>query len=82
MKTLQEFRQGGGIVVEQVSMVGLTAEVLDVIFNDALLRKFRSNLQRMDRANSLTLMLTDLDEIVAEFRKNNVGGPKQPAVVT
>ena len=46
-------------------MAALHAEVLDTIFNDWLLRKFRGNLQRMDRANSLELMLDDLDEIVA-----------------
>jgi UDP-N-acetylglucosamine--N-acetylmuramyl-(pentapeptide) pyrophosphoryl-undecaprenol N-acetylglucosamine transferase len=56
-------RQGGGIVVEQTRLATMGAEVLDVIFNDWLLRKFRGNLQRMDRANSLDLMLTDLEEL-------------------
>lgn len=58
-------RQGGGLVVEQTFLAALHAEVLDTIFNDWLLRKFRGNLQRMDRANSLELMLDDLDEIVS-----------------
>jgi UDP-N-acetylglucosamine--N-acetylmuramyl-(pentapeptide) pyrophosphoryl-undecaprenol N-acetylglucosamine transferase len=58
-------RQGGGLVVEQAFLAALHAEVLDTIFNDWLLRKFRGNLQRMDRANSLELMLDDLDELVA-----------------
>ena len=58
-------RQGGGLAVEQVFLAALHAEVLDTIFNDWLLRKFRGNLQRMDRANSLELMLDDLDELVA-----------------
>jgi UDP-N-acetylglucosamine--N-acetylmuramyl-(pentapeptide) pyrophosphoryl-undecaprenol N-acetylglucosamine transferase len=57
-------RQGGGIVVAQSRLDHLHAEVLDIIFNDWLLRKFRGNLQRMDRANSLDLMLDDLEEIV------------------
>ncbi|RFC41965.1 MAG: UDP-N-acetylglucosamine--N-acetylmuramyl-(pentapeptide) pyrophosphoryl-undecaprenol N-acetylglucosamine transferase [Verrucomicrobia bacterium] len=57
-------RQGGGLVVEQALIATLHAEVLDTIFNDWLLRKFRGNLQRMDRANSLELMLDDLDELV------------------
>jgi UDP-N-acetylglucosamine--N-acetylmuramyl-(pentapeptide) pyrophosphoryl-undecaprenol N-acetylglucosamine transferase len=61
-------RQGAGIVVHQTSVNSLTAEVMDVIFNDALLRKFRSNLQRMDRVNSLAVMLADLEELIA-------GGP-------
>jgi UDP-N-acetylglucosamine--N-acetylmuramyl-(pentapeptide) pyrophosphoryl-undecaprenol N-acetylglucosamine transferase len=56
-------RQGGGIVVPQSQLGQLEAEVMDVIFNDWLLRKFRGNLQRMDRANSLDLMLGDLEEI-------------------
>ncbi|MGH7944152.1 MAG: UDP-N-acetylglucosamine--N-acetylmuramyl-(pentapeptide) pyrophosphoryl-undecaprenol N-acetylglucosamine transferase [Opitutaceae bacterium] len=56
-------RQGGGIVIAQEQLGQLHAEVLDVIFNDWLLRKFRGNLQRMDRANSLDLMLRDLEEL-------------------
>ncbi|MSU49972.1 MAG: UDP-N-acetylglucosamine--N-acetylmuramyl-(pentapeptide) pyrophosphoryl-undecaprenol N-acetylglucosamine transferase [Opitutus sp.] len=56
-------RQGGGLVVSQTQLGQLHAEVLDVVFNDWLLRKFRGNLQRMDRANSLDLMLADLEEI-------------------
>ena len=58
-------RQGGGVVVAQTALDRLHAEVLDVIFNDWLLGKFRSNLKRMDRANSLELMLHDLEEISA-----------------
>jgi len=57
-------RQGGGLVVEQAFIAALHAEVLDTIFNDWLLRKFRANLERMDRENSLELMLGDLEEIV------------------
>ncbi|HVU23514.1 MAG TPA: UDP-N-acetylglucosamine--N-acetylmuramyl-(pentapeptide) pyrophosphoryl-undecaprenol N-acetylglucosamine transferase [Opitutus sp.] len=71
-------RQGGGIVIEQAALPRLRAEVLDMIFNDALLRKFRGNLQRMDRANSLEFMLADLEEITAPKRG---GTPQaQPAV--
>lgn len=58
-------QQGGGITVDQSALSGLRAEVLDVIFNDALLRTFRGNLQRMDRVNSLGFMLGDLEEIAA-----------------
>ncbi|MEO6873624.1 MAG: UDP-N-acetylglucosamine--N-acetylmuramyl-(pentapeptide) pyrophosphoryl-undecaprenol N-acetylglucosamine transferase [Opitutaceae bacterium] len=58
-------RQGGGLVLEQTFLAALHAEVLDTIFNDWLLRKFRANLQRMDRSNSLELMLDDLDDLVA-----------------
>jgi UDP-N-acetylglucosamine--N-acetylmuramyl-(pentapeptide) pyrophosphoryl-undecaprenol N-acetylglucosamine transferase len=58
-------RQGGGIVVEQARLDELQAEVLDTIFNDWLLRRFRSNLKRMDRANPLEQMLADLEEMTA-----------------
>jgi UDP-N-acetylglucosamine--N-acetylmuramyl-(pentapeptide) pyrophosphoryl-undecaprenol N-acetylglucosamine transferase len=54
-------RQGGGLVVEEAALGGLHSEVLDLIFNDWLLRQFRGNLRRMDRANSLELMLADLE---------------------
>jgi len=56
-------RQGGGIVVAQTQLAGLSAEVFDIIFNDWLLRQFRGNLQRMARANSLDLMLHDLEQL-------------------
>jgi UDP-N-acetylglucosamine--N-acetylmuramyl-(pentapeptide) pyrophosphoryl-undecaprenol N-acetylglucosamine transferase len=59
-------RQGGGFVVEEAALGALHSEVLDVIFNDWLLRQFRSNLRRMDRANSLELMLADLDGIAGK----------------
>jgi UDP-N-acetylglucosamine--N-acetylmuramyl-(pentapeptide) pyrophosphoryl-undecaprenol N-acetylglucosamine transferase len=58
-------RQGGGLALDQGMLDGLHAEVLDVIFNDWLLRKFRGNLRRMDRANSLDLMLGDLEAMAA-----------------
>ncbi len=61
-------RQGGGLAIDQTLLNGLHAEVLDVIFNDWLLRKFRGNLRRMDRANSLDIMLRDLEEIAAAPR--------------
>jgi len=56
-------RQGGGLVIEQAALGRLRAEVLDTIFNDALLRTFRANLQRMDRASALDLMLDDLEQL-------------------
>lgn len=58
-------RQGGGIVVPQAQLGQLHSEVLEIVFNDWLLRKFRGNLQRMDRVNALELMLADLAGIAA-----------------
>ncbi len=64
-------RQGGGLVVDQARISGLEAEVLDTIFNEWLLRKFRSNLRRMDRANSLDLVIGDLEALAG-------AGPRRP----
>ncbi|OHE86799.1 MAG: UDP-N-acetylglucosamine--N-acetylmuramyl-(pentapeptide) pyrophosphoryl-undecaprenol N-acetylglucosamine transferase, partial [Verrucomicrobia bacterium RIFCSPLOWO2_12_FULL_64_8] len=54
-------QQCGGLVLDQQYLADLEREVRDVIFNDWLLRKFRANLQRMDRANSLAFILDDLE---------------------
>ncbi len=62
-------RQGGGLVVDQSRLDELHHEVLETIFNDWLLRQFRSNLQRMDRANPLGQLLADLEEVC--LPKNN-----------
>jgi UDP-N-acetylglucosamine--N-acetylmuramyl-(pentapeptide) pyrophosphoryl-undecaprenol N-acetylglucosamine transferase len=70
-------RQGGGVVVDQTKLGQLRAEVLDIIFNDWLLRKFRGNLQRMDRANALAFMLDDLTEAVKTAAAQTSGA--QPA---
>lgn len=66
-------RQGGGIVVEEAALGSLHSEVLDLIFNDWLLRLFRANLERMDRAGSLDVMLADLEEL-ARVRPQRRGG--------
>lgn len=58
-------RQGGGVVIPQEHLGTLIDEVRDTVFNDWLLRKFRANLERMDRANSLGDMLDDLEELTA-----------------
>jgi UDP-N-acetylglucosamine--N-acetylmuramyl-(pentapeptide) pyrophosphoryl-undecaprenol N-acetylglucosamine transferase len=58
-------QQGGGRVIEQTKLSRLRAEVLDVISNDELLRKFRANLQRLDQADPLEFMLGDLEAIAA-----------------
>jgi UDP-N-acetylglucosamine--N-acetylmuramyl-(pentapeptide) pyrophosphoryl-undecaprenol N-acetylglucosamine transferase len=60
----------------------LHAEVLDIIFNDWLLRKFRGNLQRMDRANPLDLMLGDLAEIAGTEPPRRGGMQVAPAGIS
>lgn len=71
-------RQGGGVVVDQAAVGGLRAEVVDAIFNDWLLQKFRGNLRRMDRANSLETILRDLEALAGS---EPPGGAAHPFLV-
>ena len=66
-------RQGGGLVVEESSLGGLHSEVLELVFNDWLLRQFRGNLKRMDRSNSLDLMLADLEAMARSGSEGRMG---------
>jgi UDP-N-acetylglucosamine--N-acetylmuramyl-(pentapeptide) pyrophosphoryl-undecaprenol N-acetylglucosamine transferase len=66
-------RQGGGLVVEESSLGDLQSEVLELVFNDWLLRQFRGNLKRMDRANSLDLMLEDLEAMARSGPDGRMG---------
>lgn len=70
-------RQGGGLVIDQMFLGTLHAEVLDVIFNDWLLRKFRDNLARMEHAASLEALLDDLEGLAAPSleEKNSAAPP-------
>jgi UDP-N-acetylglucosamine--N-acetylmuramyl-(pentapeptide) pyrophosphoryl-undecaprenol N-acetylglucosamine transferase len=72
-------QQGGGFAIDQKYLASLDREVRDVIFNDWLLRKFRANLQRMDRANSLDLILDDLGELASPAGRPAQGGGGPPA---
>ncbi|MBI3885434.1 MAG: UDP-N-acetylglucosamine--N-acetylmuramyl-(pentapeptide) pyrophosphoryl-undecaprenol N-acetylglucosamine transferase [Opitutae bacterium] len=56
-------QQGGGLVIDEKALPQLRAEVLDVIFNDWLLRKFGENLHRMSRENSIDTIVHDLEEL-------------------
>jgi UDP-N-acetylglucosamine--N-acetylmuramyl-(pentapeptide) pyrophosphoryl-undecaprenol N-acetylglucosamine transferase len=67
-------RQGGAVAISQARLGQLHAEVLDLIFNDWLLRKLRSNLQRMDHACSLDFMLDDLEGMVRTARAQHGTG--------
>lgn len=56
-------QQGGGFVIDQSAVGRLRQEVLDVLFNDWLLNKFRENLHRMAQENSTSLIVQDLEEL-------------------
>ncbi len=56
-------QQGGGLVIDQGALAALRQEVLDVLFNDWLLNKFRDNLCRMARENSIETIVRDLEQL-------------------
>ena len=58
-------QQGGGVVVADHALAGLRQEVLDVIFNDWLLKKFRTNLHRMSQENTIDTIVHDLEDLAA-----------------
>ena len=53
-------REGAGISLSQDKLSELTSEVCDLIFNDCLLAKFKSNLERLDRFDSSERIADDL----------------------
>lgn len=76
-------QQGGGIAFDQHYLSDLEHEVRDIIFNDWLLRKFHANLERMDRANSLDVILNDLEDLSLPARpgrrkRRRAASPKTP----
>ncbi|MDD3179266.1 MAG: UDP-N-acetylglucosamine--N-acetylmuramyl-(pentapeptide) pyrophosphoryl-undecaprenol N-acetylglucosamine transferase [Opitutaceae bacterium] len=58
-------QQGGGILIEQPALNTLKQEVLDMIFNDWLLNKFRGNLCRMSQETSSAVIVHDLEELTS-----------------
>jgi len=53
-------QHGAGILLPQSKLDELTTEVIDLMFNDWLLAKFKSNLERLDRFESSELIAADL----------------------
>jgi UDP-N-acetylglucosamine--N-acetylmuramyl-(pentapeptide) pyrophosphoryl-undecaprenol N-acetylglucosamine transferase len=58
-------QQGGGLVIAENALTNLRQEVLDVIFNDWLLNKFRANLRRMSHENTIETIVEDLENLAA-----------------
>ena len=58
--SLSHERQGAGISLSQDKLSELSSEVCDLIFNDCLLAKFKSNLERLDRFDSSERIADDL----------------------
>jgi len=53
-------QRGAGILLPQDKLNELTAEVIDLMFNDWLLAKFKSNLKQLDRFESSERIAADL----------------------
>lgn len=60
--------QGGGIVLKEEAMGNLYQEVINLIYNDWLLAKFQSNLERMNEEDSLSIIKKDLELIAIRSR--------------
>ena len=58
-------QQGGGVVIGEPALGGVRQEVMDVIFNDWLLNKFRVNLHRMAHENSIETIVHDLEDLAS-----------------
>lgn len=60
-------QHGAGMVLEQEKIGQLADEVNELIFNDALLAKFKSNMERLDRFNSSERIASDLEELCQTY---------------
>ncbi len=67
-------QQGGGVVIPETALGTLKQEVMDVLFNDSLVNKFRSNLRRMSEENTVETMVRDLEELAG--RGKSTGHPR------
>jgi UDP-N-acetylglucosamine--N-acetylmuramyl-(pentapeptide) pyrophosphoryl-undecaprenol N-acetylglucosamine transferase len=60
-------RQGAGFALDENALAHLRREVLDVVFNDWLLHKFRENLRRMAHEDGTDALVADLEELAARL---------------
>lgn len=59
--------QGGGMMIDESYLANLMEEVKDAIYNDWLLQRFRSNLEKMDRVSVQSVMARDLELMLREI---------------
>ena len=71
-------QEGGGVVVEQSDLPALSREVRGLIFDDARLQALRKNLQNMDRADPLDLILTDIEALTSSIGVVRAKGTTAP----
>ncbi len=68
--------QGGGRVIAQERLGELADMVRKIIFDDSLLQQFRVHLERLDKANSLDVMLDDLENLSPPESRSALVRPK------
>jgi UDP-N-acetylglucosamine--N-acetylmuramyl-(pentapeptide) pyrophosphoryl-undecaprenol N-acetylglucosamine transferase len=61
-------QHGAGLLLPQDRLEDLTDEVIELMFNDWLLAKFKSNLERLDRFESSERVADDLLELCERWR--------------
>ncbi|MGE9296894.1 MAG: UDP-N-acetylglucosamine--N-acetylmuramyl-(pentapeptide) pyrophosphoryl-undecaprenol N-acetylglucosamine transferase [Puniceicoccales bacterium] len=61
-------QQGGAVVVPEPELDRLFSEVNDLIFNDWLIKRFRENLERLDRENPVENIIEDMAAVAAESK--------------
>lgn len=60
-------QHGAGMALEQEQVCNLADEVSELIFNDALLAKFKSNMESLDRFNSSERIAEDIEVLCQEY---------------
>jgi len=60
-------RHGAGMILEQEKIGNLTEEVNELIFNDALLAKFKSNMASLDKFNSSERIAEDMEALCRKY---------------
>ena len=60
-------KQGGCVVLPQAKLESLDKEVMDLIFNEDLLKKIQGNLECLNRFNSVDLIANDVETLCSEM---------------
>lgn len=66
-------QHGAGMVLEQEKIDELYDEVQELIFNDALLATFKSNMERLDRFNSSERIASDIQTLCEDYASLKAG---------
>lgn len=65
-------QHGAGMVLEQGRLDELTNEVMGLMFNDWLLAKFKSNLERLERFDASERLAGDLEELCEAYAERKI----------